>query len=149
VDLSKEYKDWIIELKNKVRSAQLKAAVAVNSALIEFYWELGKMISEKDNIWGNKLIDQAALELKKEFPEMKGLSTRNIKYCRSFYEYYAATIGQQAVAQFETEQKIVIESLKQLVSQIPWGHIKVIITKIKNTEEVTFYMRWTKFSNNE
>ncbi len=149
MDLSKEYKDWIIELKNKVRSAQLKAAVAVNSALIEFYWELGKMISEKENIWGSKLIEQVAKELKNEFPEMKGLSIRNIKYCRSFYKYYAAIIGQQAVAQFETEQKIVIESLKQLVSQIPWGHIKVIITKIKNTEEVTFYMRWTKFSNNE
>jgi hypothetical protein len=53
--LSPEYRVWLGELKLKIRSVQLKAAVAVNSALIGFYWELGKMISEKDNVWGYKM----------------------------------------------------------------------------------------------
>lgn len=68
-----------------VRSAQVKAAIAVNSALIQFYWELGKMIAEKENIWGSKLIELVAKDLQDEFPDMKGLSTSNLKYCKRFY----------------------------------------------------------------
>jgi hypothetical protein len=51
-NLTPEYKTWLTELKSKIRSVQIKAALAVNSALIEFYWELGKMISEKESVWG-------------------------------------------------------------------------------------------------
>ena len=58
IDIS--YKEWLIELKGKVRSSQIKAAIAVNSALIEFYWDLGMMISEKESLWGDKLIEQVA-----------------------------------------------------------------------------------------
>ena len=85
--LDNEYKNWLIDLKSKIRSAQAKAAITVNTALIEFYWELGKMIAEKENVWGSKLIEQVAKDLKDEFPEMKGLSERNIKYCRQFYQF--------------------------------------------------------------
>jgi hypothetical protein len=58
--ISAEYKIWLGELKLKIRSVQLKAAVAVNSALIGFYWELGKMISEKDNVWGSRFLEQVS-----------------------------------------------------------------------------------------
>ena len=67
------YKDWLIGLKSKIRSAQLKAAVAVNAELIRLYWDLGKMISEKQTAWGTKFIDQLSKDLKDEFPDM-GLS---------------------------------------------------------------------------
>lgn len=45
------YRQWLTDLKNKIRSTQIKAAIAVNSMLVEFYWELGKMIAEKQTEW--------------------------------------------------------------------------------------------------
>ena len=48
LNITPEYKEWFVTLKSKIRSVQIKAALAVSSALIEFYWELGRMISEKD-----------------------------------------------------------------------------------------------------
>jgi hypothetical protein len=88
--LSPEYKVWFSELKLKIRSVQLKAAVAVNSALIDFYWELGKMISEKDSIWGNKIVEQVARDLKDEFPDMKGLSRSNLFNAKNSMNFTAA-----------------------------------------------------------
>lgn len=126
------YKIWINELKKQVRSVQIKAAIAVNSALIEFYWDLGKMISEKQEFynWGDKLIDQISLDLKEEFPEMKGFSTRNIKYCRNFYNFYSNSSIRQ-----------------QLVAQIPWGHNILIFTKSKDSSEAHFYIQQTIENN--
>lgn len=127
-----EYKIWINELKSQVRSVQIKAAIAVNSALIEFYWELGKMISEKQEFynWGDKLIDQISLDLKEEFPEMKGLSTSNLKYAKRFYLFYSnSSISQQ------------------LVDQIPWGHNILIFSKSKDINEAHFYIQQTIKNN--
>lgn len=127
-----DYKIWITELKGKIRSVQIKAAIAVNSALIEFYWDLGKMISEKQEFynWGDKLIDQISLDLKEEFPEIKGFSTRNIKYIRNFYSFYINS-----------------EIRQQLVAQIPWGHNILIYSKSKDIQEATFYIQQTIENN--
>ena len=116
--ISNDYKAWFTELKTKVRSSQIKAAITVNSALIEFYWDLGKMISEKESNWGSKLIEQVSKDLMEEFPDMKGFSVRNIKYCRSFYNYYTATIGQQAVALLPNTNKSVPVIGQQAVAQL-------------------------------
>lgn len=70
--LTSEYKDWLNELKLRIRSAQAKLSIVVNSALIGFYWELGKMISEKEFVWGSKLIQQIEKDLRADFPELKG-----------------------------------------------------------------------------
>ena len=77
--IDKTYKDWLIGLKGKIRSAQLKAAVAVNSELIMLYWDLGKMISEKQTAWGTKFIAQLSKDLKEEFPNLQGFSETNLK----------------------------------------------------------------------
>ncbi len=132
-----QYRKWLTELKLRVRSAQAKAAIAVNSVLVGFYWELGKMITEKENIWGSKLIDQVAKDLKKEFPEMKGLSRSNLFYCKQFYFFYKNELLQQFVGHPDSEtdsfQKVTDSSneivqqpvgqIIQLVSKIPWGTI--------------------------
>ena len=124
-NLNIEYITWFNEIKDKIRSTQLKAVNSVNSILITFYWELGKMITEKQTEWGSKFLENFAKDLKKEFPDMKGLSVRNLKYCRQFYEFYINSIGQQPVA------------------QIPWGHNIHIFTKTKNIEEAKFYLNKT------
>ena len=158
------YKNWIVELKSKIRSSQVKASLAINAVLIEFYWDLGKMIAEKQTAWGTKFIEQVSHDLQVEFPDMKGLSTRNLKYCRSFYLFYQNTIGQQAVAQLpgganvqqavgqigqqpvdqlqHTEKQVNVFG-QQLVAQIPWGHNILIFTKSKSYTEALFYIQQT------
>ena len=139
--LKDDYKDWIIELKKKVRISQLKAAVIINSALIEFYWDLGKIISNKikDATWGDKILDQISKDLRDEFPQMKGFSVSNLKVCKLFYNYFQ--ISSQPVNQLENETTLTSSQpanqidekfVMQEVTKIPWGHIKIIITKVKD-----------------
>lgn len=101
--IDKAYKDWFIGLKSKIRSAQLKAAVTVNTELITLYWDFGKMIAEKQTAWGTGFLDQLSKDLKEEFPMMQGFSFRNLKYCRQFFQFYVNVIVQLAVAQLENE----------------------------------------------
>lgn len=145
------YKDWLIELKQKVRISQLKAAVAVNTELIMLYWELGKMITEKQTAWGSKFLEQLSQDLRTEFPDMQGFSERNLKYCRQFYQFYAPSIGQQLVARLEhanptndSPQIVSHEDFnavfrQQPVAQIPWGHNILIFSKSKSADEAEFY----------
>ncbi len=131
----KEYKEWIVELKNKLRSVRLKAISTVNALLIEFYWDLGRMIVEKQTQtqWGDKLISQLSKDLQAEFTDISGLSERNIKYCRQFYQFYTSENGQQVIGQFG----------QQPVAQIPWGHNILIFSKSKNIAEAYFYLQQT------
>lgn len=126
-----EYKNWLTELKSKVRSVQIKAAIAVNSQLIAFYWELGKMIYEKIALsnWGDKILEQVSKDLKAEFSEMKGLSRSNLSYAKQFYEFYQSAIIQQPVG------------------QIPWGHNILIFSKSKDLNEAQFYIHQTIENN--
>ncbi|MDZ7900874.1 MAG: PDDEXK nuclease domain-containing protein [Arcicella sp.] len=128
-----EYKKWIIEVKSKIRSAQIKATITVNRALIEFYWDLGKMITEKQTVWGSQFLNKLSQDLKHEFPDMEGLSVRNLKYTRQFYQFYNLTSNQQSIEEFG----------QQLVAQIPWGHNILIFSKAKSLNEARFYIQQT------
>src|SRR6056297_3651662 len=102
---TKEYRDWLIDIKRRVRSAQLKAATAVNTALLEFYWSLGADIVEKQKnaAWGSGFLKQLSKDLMTEFPDMKGFSRRNLEIIRQWYLFYSQdnTIWQQAAAKME------------------------------------------------
>jgi predicted nuclease of restriction endonuclease-like (RecB) superfamily len=166
------YKQWLTELKGKIRSSQIKAAIAVNTELILFYWELGNMLSVKlaQSNWGDKVLENVSKDLQEEFPEMKGFSVSNLKTCKLFFEYFSSqlangdenlklVIGSQLVNQLrqdgkqykENDQQIVQQLLlgfvTQIVAKIPWGHIKIIITKIKNISEAVFYIQKIKENN--
>lgn len=133
MELDNEYKNWLSELKLKIRSAQMKAAIAVNKELILFYWDLGNMLSDKikTSNWGDKVLENVSKDLKAEFPQMKGFSVTNLKYCKLFYEYFQIspqlgdqlnsiknTISQQAVDQLQdTEHQENIKS-QHAVDQI-------------------------------
>jgi predicted nuclease of restriction endonuclease-like (RecB) superfamily len=135
--LDRAYKDWLVEVKQKIRSSQLRSAIAANVALIEFYWDLGRMIVEKQeqSEWGDKIIEQLSFDLKSEFPDLKGLSRSNLSYAKQFYNFYFSHIVQQAVGQ--------TQFIQQLVGQIPWGHNILIFTKVKNISEACFYISKT------
>ncbi len=141
----KTYNQWLKTIKEKVRQTQLKASIAVNSELINFYWELGKSIIEKqqENEWGSSVIDQLAIDLKKEFPEVEGFSRSNLYYIKQFYAFYSqGSIVQQPVGQL---QKTAI--VQQAVGQIPWGHHILIITKVKDYQQALFYLYETIKNN--
>ncbi|KAF0155978.1 MAG: hypothetical protein FD188_3047 [Ignavibacteria bacterium] len=110
---NKEYKKWLAELKTKVRTTQLKAAVSVNKELLTLYWEMGADIVSKQSEakWGNSFLFQLSKDLKAEFPEVKGFSLSNLKYIKQWYLFYSQSeiISQQPVAQIT----------KQVVSQLP------------------------------
>jgi predicted nuclease of restriction endonuclease-like (RecB) superfamily len=130
-----EYKNWLVDLKRKIRYSQIKAAIAVNSELIAFYWELGKMISEKQTAWGSKFLETLSKDLQDEFPEMKGFSVSNLKFCKLFFNY------------FSIRSQVENEIAENVVVKLPWGHIKLIITKIKETIEANFYIQQTIENN--
>ncbi len=124
--IDSEYRNWIQELKSKIRSSQIKAAMAVTTALIEFYWDLGKMIAEKQAVWGSKLIEQVAKDLKAEFPDMEGFSKTNLYNVRRFYQFYVHS-----------------EFFHQVGGKIPWRHHVEIFTKAKSINEAHFYILQT------
>lgn len=79
-EYSNEYHDWIIELKSKIQSPHLKAAISVNNELLSLYWDIGKSISSKiiQSNWGSSVVEQLSKDLKNEFPNQKGFSKSNL-----------------------------------------------------------------------
>ena len=79
-----DYKNWLVAIKTKIATTQFRMATSVNTVLISFYWELGKDISFniKEVKWGSKIIDQLALDLKKELPNLNGFSRTNLYYIK-------------------------------------------------------------------
>ncbi len=100
--LTADYRQWLGDLKTRFRQVQLKAAVAVNTAMLQFYWELGAdmVVRQTQFAWGSGFLTQLSADLMREFPDVKGFSVRNLKYIRQWHEFWLSTaIGQQAVAQ--------------------------------------------------
>ena len=80
LSINQPFKDWVNHLKQDIRSAQIKAAVRVNSELLHLYWQLGAEIIErqKEMTWGSGFLEELSRELMAEFPDMKGFSYREI-----------------------------------------------------------------------
>src|SRR4030095_10899587 len=122
------YDDCLHRLKTRIRSAQTKAAVSVNKELILLYWEVGKEIiqrQEKEG-WGKSVVERLSADLQREFPDMRGFSTRNIWDMRRFYERYSSR-----------------PDLRQLVAEIPWGHNLLILNSLQEMEVAEWYMQQT------
>lgn len=122
------YAKTLNALKERIRIAQIKAALSVNEKLLELYWDIGKTIVEKqkEEGWGSKVIDRMAKDLRAAFPKMTGLSPRNMLYMKQFAEAYPdLTITQQVAA------------------KIPWGHNMVLIDRIKTIKERLWYAHKT------
>lgn len=123
-----DYQDFIHQIKQSIRQARNKAIRSVNSELINLYYSIGKQIVEKQkkSNWGENLIGQMELDLKKDFPDMTGFSRSNLFYMKKLFLFFG-------------EQEIV----PQAVGQIPWGHIRLILDKIKDSKEALFYVQKT------
>jgi len=125
---SVEQFDFISEIKAKVRQAQYDALKAVNVALINLYWEIGKSITEKQSLnWGKAVVPTLSAELQKEFPGLGGFSTTNLWLMAQFYAEYH-----------------VDENLQPLVGEISWTKQIAILNKCKDSLERQFYILSTK-----
>lgn len=163
------YSKLLSEIKVRVRSAQVKAALSVNAEMIQLYYDIGEMIYQRQQQreWGAKIIKKLAIDIKNELPEEKGFSERNLKFMVQFFNEYNqhALIGKQPVSQLKTIPKQSVSEIKteekrgdiervairkQLVSQIPWGHNILLMQKIKDLEIRLQYMQqiilegWTR-----
>ncbi|MBK7695583.1 MAG: hypothetical protein IPI30_15085 [Saprospiraceae bacterium] len=116
VSTEMNYKQLLASIKQQVKSAQAKAALAVNSSLIQLYWNMGKMIADNQALFEgrNNYVEQLAKDLRAEFPVMKGFSRSNLFYIRKFYQFYATVSVQQLVGLNETSADTI--SVQQLVA---------------------------------
>jgi predicted nuclease of restriction endonuclease-like (RecB) superfamily len=158
-----DYKQWIIDLKQKIRQSQIKAAVKVNTELLRLYWDLGHDIvaRQMETSWGSGFFEQLSKDLKKEFPALKGFSVVNLTYCKRFYLFYTQDksifqqlveeIPQQVVAELQTtdnERNTILQQVAEKLEshpifQIPWFHHVQIFTKCKSVHEALFYVQKT------
>lgn len=91
VHLDSDYVQWIHNIKERFRSAQIKAAVKVNSEQLLFNWQLGRdLVTRKvEEKWGTGIVEQLSLDLKNEFPDIRGFSTTNLWYMKKWYKFYS------------------------------------------------------------
>ena len=156
-----DYTAWLSELKSRIQSARISAARSVNRDLILLYWDIGRGIVEKQEElgWGASVIERLARDLRQTFPETKGFSPRNLRDMkRLFIAYSNAGIWRQAVANLpamempasnrrqvvaKLNEAEVVEKLRQLIAEIPWGHNLLILNKLSEPKERLYYLYTT------
>lgn len=118
------YAQLLAALKERIRTARLKAAVSINQELILLYWQIGRdiLLRQATEGWGARVIDRLATDLRRDFPEMTGLSPRNLKYMRAFAEAFPEP-----------------EIVQQPVAQLPWGHAIKLVEAVKEPAERLWY----------
>jgi predicted nuclease of restriction endonuclease-like (RecB) superfamily len=126
------YKSFLEDVKKRIRSAQLKAAMSVNMELIELYWGIGKdLVDRQENEgWGTKLIEKFGKDVQRAFPEIEGFSRSNLFRMRAFYKAYVKVA--QAARQIQKGPPI-------FCLQLPWWHNVILIEKIRDLKERLWY----------
>jgi predicted nuclease of restriction endonuclease-like (RecB) superfamily len=122
------YALWLAELKTRIHTAQQRATLNVNKELVLLYWQIGQDIRTRqaEQGWGAKVIERLAHDLRAAFPQMKGFSSRNLKYMRAFAEAWTDA-----------------EFVQQAAAQLPWFHLCTLLDKLKAREERNWYLSKT------
>ena len=125
----RNYSGLLSEIKERIRSAQYAALKAVNKELVGLYWDIGRMIVERQAAegWGKSVVEQLAADLQMEFPGVGGFSASNLWRMKAFFDAY---IG--------------LEKLAPLVREIAWSHNLAILERCKDPLEREFYIRMTR-----
>jgi predicted nuclease of restriction endonuclease-like (RecB) superfamily len=120
------YTLFLKELKERICHAQMRALRAVNTELINMYWDIGKSIVEKqkEHGWGKAIVENLAQDLEEALPGVKGFSASNLWRMRNFYLMYAEN-----------------EKLAQLAREITWSHNLVVLEKCKDNQQREFYLK--------
>jgi predicted nuclease of restriction endonuclease-like (RecB) superfamily len=158
-----DYGQLLVLLKEKIKQAKIRSVLTVNKELLGVYWEIGKIVLEQQNKagWGAKIIDNLSKDLKVEFPDMQGLSTRNIKYMRAFAEAYpdfaivqlpvaeitnkneVKPIVQAPLAQFQVLDNQKTTIMQEQLAQLSWYHHITLLDKVRDIDIRLFYIQKT------
>ena len=127
-EMPADYGALLEDLKQRITAERLRVTLAANAAMVLLYWDIGRSILERQERegWGTKVIDRLSSDLRKAFPDMKGLSPRNLKYMRAFAEDWP----DRAIVQ-------------QLAAQIPWFHNCLLLDKIQDAPTREWYIKAT------
>ena len=123
------YRALLGEVKERIRSAQYEALKTVNKELVGLYWDIGRMIVDRQDVegWGKAVVEQLAADLRTEFPGVGGFSASNLWRMKAFFEAYTG-----------------LEKLAPLVREIGWSHNLAILERCKDPLEREFYLRMTR-----
>lgn len=133
------FTDLLGEVKLRIQTAQTRAMFSVNAELIRLYWDIGRLIEDRQQRegWGASVIPRLSAELRNELSELKGFSTRNMDRMVAFYRDYPNPdqFSPQAVAKLQPED--------YLLWSVPWGHHVHLMTKVKDADIRRWYMEQT------
>ena len=163
------YVQWMADIKQRFRQSQIKAAVRVNTAMLEFYWSVGRdlVALRAEERWGAGVVKQFALDMRQAFPDETGFSDTNVKYMKRWYLFYyervikgqrpVDQIGHQAgdeleviirqqvadqIEECEKSQRLVDQlEMPELFGRVPWGQHIDIISRCETLDEALFYVR--------
>lgn len=131
-----DYALLLAEVRRRIQAARSRAALAINAELIRLYWDIGQLIDRKqaEEGWGSRVIERLSSDIRNDLPDVKGFSWRNLQSMVAFYRAYKSSdaILQQAVAELPAE-----------VSEVPWGHHVVIVSKIREPDARQWYLAQT------
>lgn len=155
-----DYVAWLSEIKRRYHSAQIKAAVKVNTEKLAFNWSVGRdlVIRKAEEKWGSGVVEQLSFDLQEAFPNEKGFSSRNLWRMKQWYLFFSTTEAHkkltQLVAELQTAESPYLINVPQTVAElygvrcfplvlgmIPWGHQTGIVSKCKSIDEAVFYLR--------
>lgn len=153
----KEYVEWLKELKLRFMRSQAKTAVKVNSAMLEFYWSIGRDLVNlrAEERWGAGVVKQFSLDMREAFPNSTGFSHTNVKYMKRWYLFYRESItkSQRPVDQNlnligdgtdhtpKGQRPIDLLEMPEIFGQVPWGQHIDIISRCESLDEALFYIR--------
>jgi len=126
VKLGRGYAQALRAIKERIQRTRVRMALTANSALVLLYWDIGRTILVRQERlgWGARVIDRLAEDLRRAFPDMKGISPRNLKYMRAF----ASAWSKRAIVQ-------------RSVAQLPWRHHIALLEKLRHTPDRMWYAR--------
>ena len=162
IKVDKNYQLVLKQLEERITGSRYKVTQVANTELLTTYWEIGRtLLEQKEKAgWGQKIIEKLANDLRTKFPNMRGLSKRNLVYMQTFAsawpffpftQQYAAqlttkgksdnsSITQFEIAQLQSNENQPIDE-QQSLSQIPWTHHIIILDKVKTLDERIFYIK--------
>jgi predicted nuclease of restriction endonuclease-like (RecB) superfamily len=131
------YAELLEDLKGRVRTAQMRAAIAVNREMIGLYWDIGRLIVERQEreAWGKAVVDRLAGDIQKAFPGMGGFSASNVWRMRAFYLAYTKEVTILAHPVRELDGR----TLPDVTAALPWGHNVILVEKIKDPLQRLWY----------
>lgn len=156
-----EYVKWLSDVKARFHQSQIKTAIRVNTAMLEFYWSIGRdlVALRAEERWGAGVVKQFALDMRQAFPNETGFSDTNVKYMKRWYSFYYENItkdlqvagqirGTQISHQLGDQMESAEKShqlgdqleMPEIFGRIPWRHHVEIFTKSQSIEEAIFYI---------